>query len=192
MNQDELIKYMSFNKEGQKHVPLFSSFVNDKFIVAAYQGGFRPGLSPYDILIKYRQKDKGKWSRIRTPKHIHWAVDILLKMHSDKQKTQEFLDFLIHIWNNTKGFKNEEDRKRLLSIEILLGANKEEIDKYDDLGKKGEYSIKFLILIAKLLMMQEKTNLETAYMFKKLLTALREGEDIFNIVSIATHNRGTA
>ena len=48
--------------------------------------------------------------------------------------------------------------------------------------------IKFLILLAKLLMVQEKTNLETAYMFKKLLNTLRQGEDIFRIVSSATHS----
>jgi len=36
-------------------------------------------------------------------------------------------------------------------------------------------------------MIQEKTNLETAYMFKKLLDALRDGGDIFSVVSIASH-----
>jgi hypothetical protein len=36
-------------------------------------------------------------------------------------------------------------------------------------------------------MIQEKTNLETAYMFKNLLNALRRGDDIFSIVSIASH-----
>jgi len=34
---------------------------------------------------------------------------------------------------------------------------------------------------------QEKTNMPEAYMFKKLLEALKKGEDIFSIVSIATH-----
>ena len=37
-------------------------------------------------------------------------------------------------------------------------------------------------------MVQEKTNLKTAYMFKKLLEKLRKNEDIFSIVSTATHN----
>jgi hypothetical protein len=42
------------------------------------------------------------------------------------------------------------------------------------------------LLIAKLLMIQEKTNREDAYMFKKLLERLKEGKDIFSIVSTAT------
>jgi hypothetical protein len=71
-----------------------------------------------------------------------------------------------------------------------LESSRQEIEEYEELGKRGEYSIKFLILLAKLLMLQEKTNLETAYMFKKLLEALKSGEDIFKIVSIASHTGG--
>jgi len=36
-------------------------------------------------------------------------------------------------------------------------------------------------------MLQEKTDLETSYMFKNILKALEDGEDIFKIVSLATH-----
>lgn len=185
MNNEELFQFMSFKKKGNIINPIFVSQINEKFIIAVYQGR----ISEYDILIKYRQKSNNKWSRIRTPKHIHWAVDILIKMYSDRTKTQEFLDFLISIWEKTCPFKDEEDRKRKLSIEYLLESHREEIKKYEDLGSKGEYSIRFLILLAKLLMLQEKTNLETAYMFKKLLNSLKSGEDIFEIVSIATHKR---
>ena len=37
-------------------------------------------------------------------------------------------------------------------------------------------------------MAQEKTNMKDAYMFKKLLEALRTNKDIFKIVSTATHH----
>ncbi len=186
MNEKELVQFMSFKKDGKEKIPLFVSKVNDKFILAVYQGS----LSKYDILIKYRQKEKDKWSRIRTPKHIHWAVDILIKMYADREKTKHFLDFLIGVWDKTKPIKDDRERKELLSIECLLETNRDEIKKYEDLGKKGEYSIKFLILLAKLLMLQEKTNLETAYMFKRLLSSLKSGEDIFKIVSIASLTKG--
>ncbi len=184
--EEEIIKLMIFKRKGKEIKPLFVTKINDKFIIAVYQGG----LSKYDILIKYRQKNKNnKWSNIRTPKHIHWAVDILIKMHSNKKQTEEFLDFLLEIWNKTTPIKSEEERKKILNIEYLLENNKNEIEKYEELGRKGEYNIKFLILLAKLLMIQEKTNLETAYMFKNLLEALKSGEDIFKIVSIATHTK---
>ena len=185
MTKEDLSKFMSFNKEGRHVRPLEVFSVNGSFMVGVYQGS----ISPYDILIKYRQKTVDKWSRIRTPKHIHWAVDILIKMHADKASTKNFLDFLLGIWANTKPIKSAEERKSYLNIESLIEVNRKEIGHYEDLGKRGEYSINFLVLLAKLLMIQEKTNLKTAYMFKNLLEALRSGEDIFKIVSIATHNR---
>ena len=42
------------------------------------------------------------------------------------------------------------------------------------------------LLIAKLLMVQEKTNRHDAYMFKNLLEKLKEHRNIFEIVSTAT------
>ena len=58
--------------------PLAVFPVNGTYILAVYKGS----LSEYDLLIKYRQLEDGRWSRIRTPKHIHWAVDILIKQHT--------------------------------------------------------------------------------------------------------------
>jgi hypothetical protein len=176
---------MIFKRNGQEHTPLKIFEVNGSYLLAIYQGS----LSEYDLLIKYRQKEDDKWSRIRTPKHIHWAVDVLIKMSLEEDKTKEFLDFLIDYWeNNVSPLTSEDERNSLLTDDLLNEVNNEAA-QYTELSEKGEYSIKFLLLIAKLLMFQEKTNLDTAYMFKNLLEALKDGEDIFKIVSIATHNR---
>ena len=164
-------------------MPMVAFEVNGSYILGIYQGT----ISAFDILIKYRQKINNKWSRIRTPKHIHWAVDILIKLHEDRERTQSFLDVLIGLWERTTPVKNREEQQKILSINKLLEDSQELISKYETLSQKGEYSIKFLILLAKLLMIQEKTNLETAYMFKKLLRSLRDGGDIFSAVSTATH-----
>ena len=100
---------MTFKRNGKVHNPLFVAQVNGRFIVGVYQGT----LSKYDILIKYRQKEKGKWSNIRTPKHIHWAVDILIKMHADRENTKRFLDFLIQMWAKIKPMKSDEERRKI-------------------------------------------------------------------------------
>lgn len=186
MTKINIEKQMSFKKEGKIITPIKIFVPEEKIIVGVYQGS----LSKYDILIKYREKDKnGKWTRIRTPKHIHWAVDLLIKMYADKKKIQEFLDFLIEIWNKTSPIKNEKERERILDIKSLLETHKDKIKRYQDISNFGEYRIEFLILLAKLLMIQEKTNMPDAYMFKKLLDALKKGKDIFSIVSIATHRK---
>lgn len=186
MGNQKLKDFMTFRNKRRTVTPLFVTQLNGEFIIAAYQGK----LSKYDILIRYRQNHHATWSRIRTPKHIHWAVDVLIKMHEDEELTKRFLDFLIGIWNDTKPIKNKYERIDAFRIDALLKDYSKEINEFKALGRKGEYSIKFLILLAKLLMIQEKTNLETAYMFKKLLNSLKKGEDIFGVVSIATQKRG--
>lgn len=183
MIESKLIEFMSFNKKTIQPIKVFP--INGSYILGVYNGS----LSKFDILIKYRQKHGDSWSRIRTPKHIHWAVDILIKMNMKNKETKKFLDFLIEVWENVKPIKNANERNKYLKIENLLKESENKIVSYKGLSKHGEYSINFLILLAKLLMIQEKTNKETAYMFKRLLKALRDGGDIFKIVSTATHNR---
>ena len=169
--------------------PLTIIKVNDTYILAVYQGS----LSGYDLLIRYRQRDKSTksgWSRIRTPKHIHWAVDAIIKMQHNDEETKKFLEFLINLWDTQiQPLKSREERDLLLNVEKLKKEANIEANRYPQLANKGEYSIKFLYLIAKLLMVQEKTNLSNAYMFKNLLDALKVHKDIYKIVSIATHNR---
>lgn len=182
--KSNLKQWMSFKKKGKVFEPLEVFEPEPAIVVGVYQGS----LSKFDILIKYRQvKKDGGWSNIRTPKHIHWAVDLLIKMHADREKISEFLDFLIEIWNQTSSFRSEEERKKFLDIKNLLEAHKDKIKEYQEISNFGEYKIEFLILLAKLLMAQEKTNMPDAYMFRKLLEALKKGKDIFSIVSIATH-----
>ena len=168
--------------------PLTIIKVNDTYILAVYQGS----LSEYDLLIRYRQRDKSTksgWSRIRTPKHIHWAVDAIIKMQHNDEETKKFLEFLINLWDTQiQPLKSREERDLLLNVEKLKKEANIEANRYPQLANKGEYSIKFLYLIAKLLMVQEKTNLSNAYMFKNLLDALKVHKDIYKIVSIATHN----
>lgn len=169
--------------------PLAIIEVNDTYILGVYQGS----LSDYDLLLRYRQKDedtRSGWSRIRTPKHIHWAVDAIIKMQHNANETKKFLQFLIDLWDNQiQPLKTDKERNLLLDVEKLKNEANKEAVKYPELANKGEYSIKFLYLIAKLLMIQEKTNLSTAFMFKNLLKALEAHKDIFKIVYIATHNR---
>jgi hypothetical protein len=162
MRKINIKNLMGLRKKGKSIKPLKVFTPDDKTIIGVYQGSF----SKYDILIKHRQKDKNnKWSHIRTPKHIPWAVDLLIKMHADKKKIREFLDFLLDIWNRTSPIKNKSERNKILNIKNLLEKHKDKIKKYQDISQFGKYRIEFLILFAKLLMIQEKTNMPGAYMF---------------------------
>ena len=165
--------------------PIAEIPVNGSFYLGIYQGT----LSQYDVLIKYRQLENGKWSRIRTPKHIHWAVDILIKQHLENQTTEKLIEALIVLWDNEiKPIKSEQERMSILNPQTLLNEVDLEASSYPKLAGKGEYSVKFLLLLAHLLMIQEKTNYEGAYMFRRLLEQLKEHKDIYKIVSTATYH----
>ncbi len=183
-NSLDLLECMKFKSER----PLNAFKINDLYVIGVYEGK----LSEYDIIIRYRQKNKntGEWSKIRTPKHIHWTVDMLLKMLSSPELTREFLDFLAERWEKVEPLRSEEERKLRTSYEYIAKTYEKELDRYFELGKYGEYSIKFLIFLAELLMTQEKTNREDAYMFRKLLDAIKRGEEIYKIISIATLKGG--
>ncbi len=164
--------------------PIATIQVNDIYKVAIFKGS----ISDLDIIVKYMQKQQnGEWSKVRTPKHIHWVVDLLIKLNMEPQKTKEFLSLLIDLWNKTGGFRDENERNNFSLEQLLLDCSKE-VKKFKSLNNKGEYSIKFLMLVATLLIKQEKSNRADAYMFKNVLDALLEGKDIFKIVSTATHN----
>ena len=170
------------NKKGETVNLLIQFPVNHHFQVGVYQGKF----SDYDILMRYRQLINGKWTRVRTPKHIHWAVDILIKQHEAPEATERFLEFLLDYWNKIVPVTSEKERAIVLNKDKLLEQVNAEASQYSELAEKGEYSVKFLILLAKLLMIQEKTNRHDAYMFKRLLEELKEHKDIFKIVSTAS------
>ena len=57
-------------------------FVFDDYIIYVFQGA----LSQFDIVIKYKKDGM----RIRTPKHIHWVVDILMKMQGNEVLTKQY------------------------------------------------------------------------------------------------------
>ena len=157
--------------------------VNDHFQIGIYQGK----LSQFDMLVRYKQLINGEWTRARTPKHIHWAVDILIKQHENPEATNRFLDFLLQYWNSVTPLLSENERSELLEANKLLDEVNNEAVQYQELAEHGEYSIKFLILLAKLLMIQEKTNYHEAYMFKNLLEQLKAHKDLYKIISTATH-----
>ena len=176
MKKEEIRKFMTYKGE----VPIDAIQINDSYIVAIYKGN----KSSADILIRYRQKTGKRWSRIRTPKHVHWTVDMLIKLSHDRERAEQFIDKLQKIWESLEGLKPET--RDSLKLEELLSYDSEVISEFRELSKHGEYNVKFLLLLAKLLMIQEKTNYPNGKMFQQLLAKLKEERDIFSILQTAT------
>lgn len=150
---------------------------NDNTSIYVFEGS----LSPNDILIKYSQ---GK-SRIRTPKHIHWVVDLLIKREHNKQLVEEFLKFVSVRWMEITPLN---DRKyETIFDSLVISKDKSTIKRFHNLDQYGYYNVDFLLTLMELLMLQEKTNRSDAYMFIKVVDALKNSNDLFSIISTATH-----
>lgn len=154
--------------------------IDDQTIVAIFQGarGDRPEL---DIIIKYT--DKSSKGRVRTPKHIHWAIDLLIKKEHNEDLTKKFIIYLLDVWNNVQPFKTKKDQQNC----TLIYSQPNQLRDYLDLNNYGEYSIQFISTILELIMIQEKTGSMKAHMFKDTLEAILNDKDIFSIVSRATY-----
>lgn len=151
-------------------------------MIGVFQGskGNKPDL---DIVVKYRDKYT-KTSVPRTPKHIHWVIDLLIKKEHNEKLTLEFIRYLLAMYDKIKPFSNKTEQQK---CECRF-TNPENLKKFEKLNNYGQYSVEFIGHVIELLSIEEKTSMEGAFMFKEVLEALSKNKDIFSIVSAATHN----
>ena len=163
-----------FINNGEKKAIIEFIFAN--YIIYVFQGT----ISQFDILIKYKKEG----SRIRTPKHIHWVVDVLMKMQGNEIIAREFLSEIKNCWDSCVPLVNND----YAALEALIERSKGNIniERYSCLNDFGEYDVEFLYVMMELLAVQEKTNRTDAYMFGNVIDELLNNDrDIFKIVSKA-------
>lgn len=151
-------------------------FVFADYVIYVFQGE----LTQFDIVIKYRKGEK----RIRTPKHIHWVGDILMKMQGNEVLAKRYLGAIQNCWNTCVPLPgNDFDTLKAL---VEDGEDAIDIEQYAPLNEFGEYDVEFLYVLMELLAVQEKTNRADAYMFGNIIDELLEADrDIFKIISTA-------
>ena len=109
---------------------------------------------------------------------------MLLKLQAERELTKAFIKQAKKEWKLSKPLKNND--KLTLTTLVDNCVEITDISKYEKLNEYGEYDVEFLVVLMGLLMTQEKTNRNDAYMFGKILDALLEDElDIFKIMSTA-------
>lgn len=156
-------------------------FEFERYEIFVFQGN----LSEFDIVIKYKKDG----SRIRTPKHIHWVVDVLMKMQGNEEQTKRFLHMIHICWNHCTPLDNNDyDTLREL---IIRGERVVKIEEYEDLNVYGEYDVEFLYVLMELLAVQEKTNRADAYMFGSIIEQLLEVDKKLQEVLLKNFNENT-
>ena len=153
--------------------------LQDGTIIGVFEGsrGHNPD---HDILVKYQERGK----RIRTPKHIHWVIDLLIKKEHNKELTLKFMRYLRGLYDKVRAFESRDDRKK---CELKETAH-EKLKEFEELNHYGEYTVEFIgHLIELMIKMEKNTSPEKpARVFKELMDALLNEKEIFVIVSKAT------
>ena len=173
---------MRFKRDGKEYISIKEIKLNDGTIIGVFEGN--RGANPdHDILIKYQESGK----RLRTPKHIHWVIDLLIKKEHNKKLTLEFMKYLRDMYDKVESFKNKEDRKKC----ILKETTKEKLKKFEELNKYGEYKVDFIGHLIELMIKMEKNTPpeKPARVFRELMDAMIQEKEIFVIVSKATQTK---
>ena len=174
---------LEWKPRGKPRIQSFKEFnLRDGSVIGIFQGskGKNPDL---DIIVKYHDKYTSQ-NRVRTPKHIHWVIDLLIKKEHNLDLTNKFIEYLFKMYDKIEPFKNKEEQQKC-QLKFTNAAN---IKEFEELNHHGQYSIEFIGHIIELLSIEEKTGMDGAFMFKEVLKALKDKTDIFSIVSSATHN----
>ncbi len=140
--------------------------LEDGFIVGLFQGnrGDRPDL---DFIIKFLQP--GEKRKLRTPDHIHWVVDLLLKMEKHKKEVCEIIHYYNDFYNNAKPFQSIKERNNYEPF--TPGLLKK---KYPQLKHEGTYSLEYVAYLIELFTICEKITPRDKKMFHGLLKSLAE------------------
>ena len=165
---------LEWKPKGKPKVQAFKEFhLKDGTIIGIFQGS-KGKMPELDIVVKYQDKYT-KGNRIRTPKHIHWVIDLLIKKEHKKELMLEFVNYLYNMYDKIESFKSKEEQRKC----ELKFTNPENLKRFDELNKYGQYSIEFIGHVIELLSIEEKTGFDGAFMFKDVLKALKEQKDIF-------------
>lgn len=112
-------------------------------------------------------------------------MDLLIKKERDPILTNQLLTSFRNSWNNAVGLsiRNYNSITYVLNNSTILSN----LTQFTNLNQYGYYSVEFLAILMELLIVQEKTNNSNAYMFGNIINSLLNSQDLFSIISSATH-----
>ena len=143
---------------------------------------FPGSLSANDFIVQYVKRESS--GRLRTPKHVHWAVDLLMKLQGNRELTISLIQAIRAQWDLELSLSSNSLEDIEKAVNTTNGAF--DLSGYEELNQYGEYEVDFLFILMKLLMIQERTNRPDAFMFGGILDKLiAEPLDIFSIISSA-------
>ena len=174
---------MQYKKDHIIHQSIREFKLRDGTVIGVF-AGTRGHLQSRDIIIKYKTPKQTR-KTVRTPAHIHWAIDLLIKREHQKKLTIEFMEYLLNMYDRTQAFKSKKERDKC----AVRCTSKRVLKKYEKLNKYGEYKVEFIEHLIKLMIKMEKNTPpgKPAKVFRELMKAILENKDIFTIVNKAKY-----
>jgi hypothetical protein len=156
---------LRYRSKGKLHESFQVFHLSDGTLIGLFQGerGDRPDL---DFVVKFLSP--GPRKRLRTPKNLHWVVDILMIGQSDRRGGLALTEALLECYEGAKAFTNVKQRNKFqpeMSREIGR--------KFSRLDDEGAVSVEFVALIVELFSICEKASPRNKEMFYDLLLTLR-------------------
>jgi hypothetical protein len=156
---------LTYRKDGKEHESISVFTTSDGTLIGIFQGtkGDNPDL---DFIVKFLAP--GRKQRLRTPKNVHWVVDLLIRGNSDRDQAAALVDALIQCYEKAEPFATIEERAGYAPEEARRIA-----EKFAHLKDDGLLPVEFVSMVIELFSICEKASPREKKMFRELLGTVK-------------------
>jgi hypothetical protein len=156
---------LSYRSDGKNHESISVFTTSDGTLIGIFQGekGDNPDL---DFIVKFLSP--GRRHRLRTPKNVHWVVDLLIRGNRDRKEAAALVDALINCYENAEPFGTEAARAGYAPEEARKIAQ-----KFSHLKDDGLLPVEFVSMVIELFSVCEKASPREKKMFRELLGTVK-------------------
>lgn len=160
--RDGLLRY---RRKGEEHKSISVFATSDGTLIGLFQGskGDNPEL---DFIVKFLSP--GSKQRLRTPKNVHWVVDLLIRGNRDRDEAAALVDALIDCYERAEPFVSIEARARYAPEEARKIAK-----RFAHLRDEGLLPVDFVSMVIELFAICEKASPRKKKMFRELLGTVK-------------------
>ena len=162
----------------RKKLSLKYFIMGDGLVLGMFEGnrGEKPS---WDFTLKFLEP--GAKRQLRTPQHLHWVVDLLLKMKTYKKEVCQIISFYHNYYYNVKPYLSKSDKTKYNPFTPIKMTK-----KYSKINHKGIYTIEYISYLIELFAIREKTSPRKNNIVENLLNCLLdycEGkQDFYNLL----------
>lgn len=156
---------LRYRQKGEEHESISVFTTSDGTLIGIFQGskGDNPEL---DFIVKFLSP--GRKQRLRTPKNIHWVVDLLIRGNSNRNEAAALVDSLIDCYERSQPFSSVHARAQYAPEEARKIAN-----QFAHLKDEGLLPVDFVSMVIELFSICEKASPREKKMFRELLRTMK-------------------